>query len=169
VSGRELRFEVTAEVVLRRARREDLRPLEWFGRYTPHREIIRSAFEAQERGENLMLLAEMNGFPIAQAWVDLERGAERGIGLLWAVRVLPPLRGLGLGSRLIRAAEAALRERGFRCAEIGVEKGNTAARRLYERLGYRVHRELEEEYEFTPPGGTRVTVPVDEWMMRKPL
>lgn len=163
------RVVLPLEARVRPATADDLPALEWFGMFTPHRAIIHHAFARQQRGENLMLVAEMNGFPVGQAWVDLAVRADEGAGLLWAVRVHPILQGLGLGSRLLAAAEDALRERRFRWAEIGVEKDNPAARRLYERLGYRFHRELLEEYEYTDTDGRRIVVAVDQWMLRKDL
>lgn len=163
------RFVLPLEVVIRTAARADLDALEWFGQFTHHREIIDEAFARQERGENLMLVADLNGFPAAQTWVDLAARGDESVGVLWAVRVFPILRGLGLGARMIAAAEGALADRGFRFAEIGVEKDNPRARRLYERLGYRFHRELQEWYEHAGPDGVRVRVPVDQWMLRKDL
>lgn len=164
------RFTRSLEVTIRACREEDLPGLEWFGMFTPHREIIREAYRMQERGENLMLVAEANGFPVAQAWINLVARASLGAGLLWAVRVFPALRGMGIGSRLLSAAEEALRRRGVAHADIGVEKENEGARRLYERVGYRVLGEEYEEYEYTPPEGeSPVRVPVDQWILRKSL
>lgn len=163
------RFIVSIAVTIRLCQEADLPLLEWFGLFTAHREIIRTAFERQRRGENLMLVAVENGFPVAQAWVDLTRYDDRGAGLLWAVRVFPAFRGKGIGRRLITLAERLLRERGFSAAEIGVEKHNGDALRLYERLGYRITREEHEEYSYVTPDGTAVRVPVDEWMLHKAL
>ncbi|HEV2148082.1 MAG TPA: GNAT family N-acetyltransferase [Longimicrobiaceae bacterium] len=163
------RFTRPVEVVIRTCREDDLEGLEWFGMFTPHREIIHEAFAMQRRGENLMLVAEANRFPVGQAWINLRARALLGTGLLWAVRVLPPFQGMGIGSRLLAAAEEALRARGFARAEIGVEKDNPDARRLYERVGYRVVREEYEEYEYTTPEGTHHRVPVDQWFLQKEL
>lgn len=165
------RFGVTLDVTIRLAEREDLEKLEWYGQFTNHRSIIDDAFARQGRGENLMLLAVANGFPVGQAWIDLavrDDEPER-VGLLWAVRVFPFLQGLGLGTRLLAAAEEALRARGFAVAEIGVEKDNPDARRLYERVGYVYDRDLKESFSYTEWTGTEVTVELDEWMLRKRL
>jgi ribosomal protein S18 acetylase RimI-like enzyme len=51
--------------------------------------------------------------------------------------VLPPFRGLGLGTRLLRLADAAARAFGKRRLSVIVADANTGARRLYERCGYR--------------------------------
>jgi ribosomal protein S18 acetylase RimI-like enzyme len=163
------RVVLPLEVTIRECARDDLPGLEWWGMFSHHREIIEDAFARQERGENLMLIAFANGSPVGQAWIELAVRADEGAGLLWAVRVHPVLQGLGLGARLLEAAERALRERGFAWAEIGVEKDNPRARALYERVGYRLHRELREEYGYTPPGGQPVRHVIDQWMLRKDL
>lgn len=161
---------LTLPVVLREAREDDVEALEWWGIFTPHREIIQDAWRRHVAGENLMLVAEMNGHPVGQAWIDLERHADESMGLLWAVRVIPFLQGLGIGARLLEAAEQALAARGFRWALIGVEKWNEAAHRLYLRQGYEPWGELRESYAYTPPGADApVEVPMDEWMLRKDL
>lgn len=162
-------FRVSAEVKIRACREEDLGDLEWFGKFTPHREIIRGTFEEQRRGRALMLIAEMNRFPAGQAWIDLARPERERTGVIWAVRVLPPLRGTGIGTRLIAAAELALRDRGLRWAELTVEKDNPEARRLYERLGYHDAGDAGGEYGYTTPNGVPVRVPMDQWRMRKRL
>jgi ribosomal protein S18 acetylase RimI-like enzyme len=85
------------------------------------------------------------------------------------VRVYPFLQGCGIGARLLRAAERAVRERGCAAAEVGVEKDNPRARRLYERLGYHAHGERVEEFGYDDWNGTPVRVRVDQWMLRKPV
>lgn len=125
-------------IVVRHAAEPDLRSLEWFGQYASHRDIIRAAFDRQLLGDLDMLVADLNGFPIGQVWVDYRQDhAADGISF-WAVRVMPPLRRLGIGEFLMRAAEAAARERGATVTSLTVERRNTDARRFYERLGYRV-------------------------------
>ncbi|WEX10410.1 GNAT family N-acetyltransferase [Chelativorans sp. AA-79] len=125
-------IEATIRATVRPCRSSDLQALEWMGLYTPHRAIIRRAFEAQERGEALMLLAVSSGFPIAQVWVDFTR--KDNVAYFWAVRTFFPLQGAGIGSRMIRAAERAARRRGCRRAELETEDDLTT---FYERLGWR--------------------------------
>ncbi len=54
------------------------------------------------------------------------------------ISVSAAARGLGVGTRLMNAAEELARERGKNLMSLGVIGENEAARRLYERLGYRV-------------------------------
>lgn len=55
-------------------------------------------------------------------------------------------RGRGIGTRLIREAEAYARKIGIRRIIFHVEKRNTSAYRLYERLGYSIHRDDGTRY-----------------------
>jgi ribosomal protein S18 acetylase RimI-like enzyme len=162
------RFVLHLEVTIRTGREADLPRLEWYGLYTPHREIIRSAWERQQRGENLMLVAAAGNCPIGQAWIDLAKKRAERTGVIWALRVFPLFKRRGIGRRLMRAAEEALRRRDFRHAEVGVEKSSSAGR-FYERLGYHRAGTLYEEYSYTTPQGVPMTVPVDQVVYRKDL
>jgi ribosomal protein S18 acetylase RimI-like enzyme len=162
-------FTVSTPVTIRTCTAEDLPKLEWFGMFAAHREIIHAAYESQEQGENFMLVADVHGWAVGQLWIDLAKKREDSTGILWALRVFPFLQNLRIGTRLIKAGEQFLRGQGFGCAEIGAEKDDPAARRLYERLGYRLVGSERSEYSYTGPDGAPVHVPVDEWILHKRL
>ena len=162
-------FVVPLPVSIRLCRRDDLPALEWFGMFTAHRNIILATYEAQERGEAVMLVADVQGFPIGQVWLDLARQPEDATGILWAVRVLPPLQNLGLGTRLMAAAEHVLRDHGCTQAELAVEKDNLHAKRFYEHQGYQVVGSEQGAYGYTTPDGVQVEDPTDRWILRKSL
>ena len=52
--------------------------------------------------------------------------------------VVPDARGRGVGGALLSACLDHARSRGWRALSLSVEDGNTAARALYERHGFRV-------------------------------
>jgi ribosomal protein S18 acetylase RimI-like enzyme len=162
-----LNSQLTLPVTIRTCRRDDLPALEWFGLFAEHREIIRATFESQERGEAVMLVADINGFPAGQVWINLTLKKAEATGALWAVRVFPFLRNMGIGARLLVAAEELLRSRGFAGVELGVEKDNPHARRFYERHGYHVTGTARGEYQYTSPDGAAMQIPIDEWILRK--
>lgn len=58
------------------------------------------------------------------------------VALLDELYVAPEVRGRGLGSALLAAAEALTRQHGGELLEINVDGGDTGARRFYERHGY---------------------------------
>lgn len=119
----------------------------------------------QARGTQIMLVADIGGYPVGQAWVDLEKRRDDA-GVVWAVRVLSWLRGQGIGAHLVRAAERALAARGRRWAVLGVERTNTRARRFYERLGYEAFDEVVETYQLSGSGGPRRHV-ADQILLRR--
>ena len=162
-------FTVSVPVTIRLCRKDDLPALEWFGMFTDHREMILAAYDSQERGEALMLVAETQGFPVGQVWIDLTLERIDATGVLWAVRVFPTLQNRGIGTQLMVAAEDVLRCRGCTAVELGVEKDNLQAKRFYERQGYRVVGDTQEEYSYTTPDGVLVRVPTEQWMLRKVL
>ena len=147
---------------------DDLPALEWMGLHTTQREIIRSVFEEQQRGEALMLLAISAGFPVGQVWLDFARAGGVKRPLLWAMRVFPPLQGRGLGSGLMRRAEALASARGAEEIELGVEWDNEKARRFYESLGYDPIGNSVEEVKFMFQGQP-MQMTVDQQIMRKRL
>lgn len=163
------RFRMELEVIIRECTEEDLPRLEWFGLFTAHRGLIERAWRRHRRGENLFLVAEAQGFPVGQVWVDLTRKAAESAGLVWALRVFPLFQGRGVGTRLMGAAEQAMRARGVPISEVGVEKDNPGARRLYERLGYRVVSEWREEYDYITPEGHTVRALTEQWVLHKRL
>ena len=160
---------VTLNFVVRPCTEADLPGLEWMGLHTPHREMIMRAYQGQQQGDMLMLLAVSSGFPVAQTWIDFTRKRPQRTAVLWAVRTFPPLRGLGIGRHLMSSTEAVLRERGIATAELGVECSNQAARRFYERLGYHVVGPMSEVFRCITPWGTPVEEALDEWLMAKEL
>jgi hypothetical protein len=87
------RKTISVEIVIRPCVEGDLPALEWMGLYTHHRDIIRQAFEAQQRGDALLLLAIAADFPVGQVWIDFARKREDSIAFLWAVRTIYPLQG----------------------------------------------------------------------------
>lgn len=73
-----------------------------------------------------------------EMFVPLQELENRAPGT-WYVNVLavlPPIRGNGLGTRLLRRAEQIARTLGKRGLSVIVSDANTGARRLYERCGY---------------------------------
>lgn len=149
--------------------RADLPKLEWYGMFAPHQGLIQEAFERQEKGENLMLVAEVNDFPAGQIWIDLVRKRAEAAGVLWAMRVFPAMQMLGIGSRLLQVAEGVLAAGHYDWAELSVTKENPSAKQWYERRGYRVMAEEINQYNFTTPDGFEARIAEDAWVMRKPL
>lgn len=87
-------------------------------------------------------VAEADGL-VGFVTFELERGQyeqDRTRGLVHDLYVVPGVRDEGVGSRLLAAAETALADRGAEMVAVQALAPNAAARRLYERHGYAVHR-----------------------------
>jgi GNAT superfamily N-acetyltransferase len=147
---------------------DDLPAIEWMGLHTTQREIIRSVFDAQQRGEALMLLAVANGFPVGQVWLDFAREGGTRRPLLWAMRVFPSLQGRGLGSALMRRAERLAEARGATEIELGVEWDDEPAQHFYDRIGYVPAGSRREQVDFMFEG-LAIRMDVDQQIRRKRL
>ena len=156
-------------LTIRPARQEDLPTLEWYGLHTPHREIIAGAFRLQERGDGSMLLADVNGFPAGQICIDFLRKRPSGRATLWALRVFQPFRGLGIGGRLVRAAERVVIQRAVPYAELGVDRDNAGVLPFYERMGYEHCGRERGQFLYHTPEGRLVRVAIDQWLLHKRL
>lgn len=172
-------FESHITIRFRLATREDLPRLEWYGQYTHFRRVFQKTYLDQLNGKRLMILADLNGFPIGQVFLLLEtsprlarqrrKSVSEEVGYLYSLRVMEHLRGMGIGTRLIDIAEAVLTERGYKWILISVAKTNTGALRLYKRLGYRIYQEDEGRWRYVNHKGQTVHVHEPCYMLEKRL
>jgi GNAT superfamily N-acetyltransferase len=100
----------------------------------------RNRYEAQERGEGLLLVAwdgdEIRGRVRLRFWSKYVEIVDE-FGEFPEINALDAWpQGEGIGSQIIDACERITRERGDKQVGIGVVLTNVNARRLYERLGY---------------------------------
>lgn len=114
-----------------------------FGDPTPPPEVNAARITALlAGGDTEVVLAEVAGAPVGLAVLRL-RAALWSSSLecyLAELYVAPPHRGHGLGRALMEAAIALARERGANYMDLGTAETDTAARALYESLGFS-HRE----------------------------
>jgi ribosomal protein S18 acetylase RimI-like enzyme len=167
-------FAVQLAITMRLATRADLPKLEWYGQYTHYRMMYRRTYHEQQEGNRLMLVADCQGFPIGQVFIQLRsresRMAQTGQrAYLYALRVMEMFRGSGIGTRLLTEAEALVKARHYRTTTIAAAKDNPKARRLYERLGYRVFAEDDGRWSYRDH--RNIVQYVDEpcWLLEKRL
>ena len=93
------------------------------------------------------LVAEEEGKPVGLAWArimdDYGHLDEETPSL--AIALLREYRGQGIGTRLMKELLARLKERGTKRVSLSVQKAN-AALHLYERLGFEVAADKDDEY-----------------------
>ncbi len=164
----------TTGILIRPLEERDLPALEWDGEYRHYRTVFRANFEDMQRGQRLMLVAVSGAEMVGQIFMQLNSGERqyadgRHRGYLYALRVRPAWRRRGIGGKLVAAAEAHLRQRGYRTAVIAVAKTNAGAQRLYTRLGYRVFADDPGVWTFTDADGREQRVEEPAWLMEKAL
>ena len=97
----------------------------------------------QQAGQGVLLVAWLDGRPVGNGSLSWEPADHRelrrhlpGVPELGHLEVIGPLWGQGIGTALIRAAEATARQFGHDRLILAVGVDNPNARRLYEQLGY---------------------------------
>ena len=176
------RIKLDLDIQFRIAEESDLEKLEWYGQYAHFRNLFRLTYEGQLRGERLMLLADINGFPVGQVFLLLNqrinlwqsvvnrKGSQpEQRGYLYALRVMDHLQGMGLGTKLILEAERIMIENGSSWSTISVAKDNPGAKRLYHRLDYDVYMEDEGRWSYVDHTGKTIYVHEPCYMMEKRL
>lgn len=167
-------MSIDMQIVFRLAARSDLPKLEWFGMYRHYRNLFMRSFREQLRGRRLMLVADCEGFPVGQIFIQLKsndslyaNGNDRAY--LYSLRVMEMFQHKGIGTRLLHEAEAYVMERGFSWTTIAAAKDNEGARRLYERLGYRVFGEDPGQWSYVDHEGRTRFVAEPCWTLEKAL
>lgn len=164
-----------ASLQIRPVVRKDLPDLEWDGEYTHFRRMFQDAFHQAERGEAILWVVDLGGVGlIGQLFVQLdshrtELADGHNRAYIHAFRVRSPYRGQGLGTRLLKYAEADLVQRGFRQACLNVGRDNPDAFRLYQRQGYRVVAAEPGIWSYIDHLGMRHEVHEPAWRMEKDL
>jgi ribosomal protein S18 acetylase RimI-like enzyme len=161
-------------VVFRPAEREDLPKLEWYGAYTHYRRVFQRAFEDQLAGRRLMLLADVNGWPVGQIFIQLEMldepfPGDRKRAYMYSLRVMDAFQHQGIGTALVQEAQSILVERGYGSVSIAAAKENEAARRMYEHLGFHVLTEDPGRWHYVDHEGHTRQVVEPCWILEKQL
>ncbi|HEX6358519.1 GNAT family N-acetyltransferase [Actinophytocola sp.] len=107
------------------------------------RRFFEDRLSRQNEHLGMLLTAWRGDRPIGVVYLWLEDAEEAellrhlpGTPILNHLEVHPDHRGVGTGTKLIEEAERRLRMLGFDKVALAVEKTNSGAARLYERLGY---------------------------------
>jgi GNAT superfamily N-acetyltransferase len=144
--------QVTLPLVVRDLTMPDLPGCGWAGG-PGHVASVAAALRRAAGGEvDYLAVFLPSGRPVALCGVDYV--PVPGAGILWQVAVHEALQSCGIGTVLIRAAEARIRGQGRRRAELRVEESNPRARVLYERLGYAACGREAAAWDQAGPDGT---------------
>lgn len=164
-----------SDIEIRPAAQEDLPLLEWDGEFVHFRRLYAEAYRRSQLGEAVLWIA---GLPehgiIGQLFVHLksdrvELADGRTRAYIYGFRVRPQYRGRGVGTYLLQVAESDLVGRGFHITVLNVGRDNPAARRFYERNGYRVVSGDPGRWSYIDEKGVRRDVHEPAWRMEKEL
>ena len=115
--------------------------------FQPEIYIYIDGFDPQARPGDVGVIAKVDGQIIGMAWTRIipAYGHVDDKTPELAISLLPERRGQGIGTVLMEHLFHLLRESGYSKTSLAVQKENPASR-FYQRLGYEVLREKEEEW-----------------------
>ncbi len=156
------------------AEQSDLPKLEWHGEYRHFRRVFEQAFEDQQRGTRLMLLAKVNEWPIGQIFIQLNNYDSFSTispkrSYFYSLRVMDAFQSKGIGTALLQEAQTILINRRYDSVSIAAAKENPGARRLYERLGFHVFTEDDGRWNYVDDEGKTRYVVEPCWILEKSL
>lgn len=166
-------LSLKAKLRLRVAKASDVSKLEWNGQFTHFRNLFRRAYAEQRRGNRLMLVMDFNGYPVARLFIQFidpsryETGIKRGY--IYSFTVMDPFQSLGIGTHMLKTAEAILIKRFYPIATISVAKSNLRAYKLYLRQGYEIYGEDDGQWQYRDHEGNTHEVDEPSWLMKKEL
>ncbi len=137
--------------------------------------MFKHVFNRAQEGKAALWVAELSGAGlIGQVFIQLvshriELADGKNRAYLYAFRVRPEYRGKGIGTLLLEIVEEDLRQRGFQRVCLNVGRGNLDARRLYQRLGYRVIAPEPGIWSYVDHLGRRRQVHEPAWRMEKEI
>lgn len=160
---------------IRTATSADLPALEWEGEFSHFRRLYQDVYRSSVKGEAILWVADLPGSSlIGQLFVQLnsarpELADGHTRAYIYGFRVRPFYRDKGVGTRLLQVAESNLIHRGFLFAVLNVNQENSSARRLYERLGYRIVASEAGRWSYLDQFGHLQRVNEPAWRMEKLL
>ena len=163
------------QIIIRQLVEEDLPALEWDGEYQHFRRLYAEAYQRAMRGNNILWVAEHppRGL-IGQIFIQLkcvrsELADGNSRAYMYAFRVRHDYRKQGLGTRLITHVENDLIQRKFKVLTLNVAKVNSAAIRLYQRLGFLITAPEPGCWSYIDHNGDQHNVIEPAWRMEKAL
>lgn len=161
------------QIIIRQVIKRDLPALEWEGEFSHFRHLFAEAYRLQELGDVLMWVVDLPDFGIiGQLFIQLYgpnqiQTSKTKYAYIYGFRMRPDYRGMGIGSRLLKSVESDLIQRDFKRVSLNVARDNEAARRFYEREGFRVVAPEPGIWSYLDDKGRRRFVHEPAWRMEK--
>lgn len=154
----------------------DAPALEWDGEFSHFRRVYAVAFQRAEAGNASLWGVEAAGgqlvgqlFVLLNSENDPQTADGRQRSFIHSFRIQPQHRNRGLGSGLLRQAEADLRARGFTWVALNVAEDNPGAIRLYQRHGYSEQHRVTGYWSFVDHEGRERHIHEPGWRMGKKI
>ena len=145
----------------------DLNDIDWSGGPSHPKSVAKALQKVPSGAMEYLAVRSPNGKPIAKGGIDYTY--KPGTGYMTQLATMEELRGLGIGTHLIRAMEERILQRGLTKASLGVEDDNPDAQRLYERIGYKIVDKLVDSWEEEDEQGNMSTHHATGVIMEKDL
>lgn len=164
-----------AEISVRQMVETDLPALEWDGEYSHFRRVYAQHFRSMENGNTMIWVADSDKVGlIGQLFIllysqkmELADGIHRAY--IFSFRIKPEYRNLGLGTYMLSVAETDLKSRGFTTIRLNVARANLQARKLYEKLNYKILGSDPGLWSYQDQNGVWQTIKEPAWKMLKSL
>ena len=147
-------------------RMTDVPHLSWAGS-SLHLDYIKNFIEKAILGDAEVVAGVLSDVIIAKGAVDYT--TYPGFATISMVNVKNEFQGLGIGSKLFAELERRSKVNGKKNMRLHVEKENTRAISLYERLGYSKIGEVEEQWQDIDESGVIKDVIADCFVMEKDI
>ena len=162
-------------VRIRLLEERDLPGLEWEGEYAHFRRLYADALRRMQKKLAVHWVADLpRAGIIGQVFVQLncdrpELADGRRRAYLYSFRIRPAYRNQGLGTQIMKTVENDLRRRHYRSITLNVAKENTAAARLYQRMGYLIVAHEPGIWSYPDDDGVWHHMEEPAWRMEKQL
>lgn len=160
---------------VRHVTRLDLRALEWDGEYIHYRRIFQDAYEASQRGDAVLWIADAPRVSIiGQVFISLKSSRHdladgRTRAYLYGFRVRPAYRDFGVGTRILHIVEKDLLLRGYRILTLNVGQDNISALRFYVRMDFHIVDSDPGRWSYIDHNGRHRSVSEPAWRMEKDI
>ncbi len=145
----------------------DLGHIPWSGSTLHVKHVGQELVRARAGEIDYLAVRSPEGYPVSIGGIDYTK--EPNGGYLWQLGTHEKLRGLGIGTYLIREAERHIATRGAAWSRLEVETDNPRAKELYERLGYEVYGTTTDSWMQLDKDGNEVQHTAECFQMRKRL
>lgn len=166
---------LTPAVTIRSINQDELIDMEWEGEYSCFRRIYAETYNRMIAGlANIIVSVTEASCIIGQVCLqydsnrkELADGVSRAY--LFAFRIRPEYRNLGIGSKMLAYCENELVEKGFTYLTLNVAKENTSAIRLYQRKGFKIVAPEPGRWSYIDQHGQLKHVNEPSWRFQKRL